>query len=616
MTNPISNILNKIFFAINGFSPSTRRLLMPFTDFAIFSTIGHVLFLKNNQDLLHTSATIFVSSLVGVWCLKFLGVYRIITIENNAVDSWIQFSVAAFFTYAIDTWILELQTSLVILAIVLSTLVLIVIRSWTQRRYSKAGRSKVAIYGAGSAGNQLIAAIQSMSELEVVCFIDDDKHLIGRVIRGAKIYNSDNLLDLIRQLNIDRILLAIPSLASPARNKITLNLAKLPIRISSIPRLDAIIQGRAALSDFRDLSIDELLGRKPVEPIPDLLHENVSGKNVLVTGAGGSIGGELAKQILRLAPNKIVLCDNSEFALYNIEQELLKINTEKLENNIISVLANICDTEYMEKICRENKISIVYHAAAYKHVPLVERNKLEALKNNILGTLSLTEAAERSSVNKFVLISTDKAVRPTNVMGASKRLSELILQAKAADQKTNMNYCMVRFGNVLGSSGSVVPRFWEQIENGGPVTVTDNKVERFFMSIPEAAQLVLQASTLANQGDLFLLDMGKPVKIIDLARVMIHSSGKTVRDHNDPFGDIEIIETGLRPGEKLFEELTINGQSEATIHPKILKITESYQAWEGLEVGIEKLRTAIDDMDEPAAMEILESFVEKFKRTN
>lgn len=480
-------------------------------------------------------------------------------------------------------------------------------RVWLGDQYQnilkRAARPKVLIYGAGTTGRQLAAAMASSHEMQVVGFLDDDDRLHGHVLNGQPVYNPTDLDSLSTALNISDVLLAMPSLSRRRRNEILSQIRSAHVAVRTLPSVTDLAQGKVSVSDLRELDIDDLLGREPVAPDQILLSENIAGKVVLVTGAGGSIGSELCRQILTVNPAKLLLIEQSEFALYAIHQEL----EEKLAGLaapssvvLVPLLASVQDDDRMREIMSTWHPDTVYHAAAYKHVPLVEHNPAAGIKNNVLGTLHTAQAAAENGVSDFVLISTDKAVRPTNVMGASKRLAEMVLQALAAhhgDGTSNIRFSMVRFGNVLGSSGSVVPKFREQIRNGGPITLTHPEVTRYFMTIPEAAQLVIQAGAMSKGGDVFVLDMGQPVKIIDLARRMVELSGLTVRDEQNPDGDIEIAVSGLRPGEKLYEELLIGDNPKPTVHPRIMKAHEEFIPWGEFKARLDALETALNAND-------------------
>jgi FlaA1/EpsC-like NDP-sugar epimerase len=450
------------------------------------------------------------------------------------------------------------------------------------RRFGK--RKQVLIYGAGSAGRQLAAGIANSEDMFVAGFVDDDKTLQGSVLNGKMIYPSDRLADLIERLDIVDLLLAIPSASRQRRNEILECVRGTSASIRTLPGIMDLAHGRVTVNDLRELDVEDLLGRDMVPPNQLLLSKSIAGKTVLVTGAGGSIGSELCRQIMALRPKTLLLVEQSEFNLYSIHQELSqrKLGGDSDHVTVIPLLGSVQDESRIESVISTWLPQTIYHAAAYKHVPLVEHNPAEGVRNNVFGTLVVAQAAQRHNVQNFVLVSTDKAVRPTNIMGATKRLAEQILQALAA-QKPTTRFSMVRFGNVLGSSGSVVPLFRKQIKAGGPVTITHADITRYFMTIPEAAQLVIQAGAMASGGEVFVLDMGSPIRIIDLARRMIELSGLTVRDEKKVDGDIEIGVVGLRPGEKLFEELLIGENAGHTSHTRILKANETFLHWSELE---------------------------------
>lgn len=470
---------------------------------------------------------------------------------------------------------------------------------------------KVLIYGAGSAGRQLAAAIANSHEMRAVGFLDDDGRLHGQIVNGLPIHSSDALEEIIAAENISTVLLAFPSASRRRRNEILERIRSARVAVRTLPNMSDLIQGRVSAADVHDLDEDDLLGREPVPPDAALLAKNVAGKVVMVTGAGGSIGSELCRQIAAIGPEKLLLVEQSEFALYTIHQELReKFAEDGLE--AIPLLASVQDVGRLREIMAAWSPSTVFHAAAYKHVPLVEHNPVEGVKNNVLGTLRAAQAAEESGVADFVLISTDKAVRPTNIMGASKRLAEMVLQAlaaRAAERGGCTCFTMVRFGNVLGSSGSVVPMFRRQIRDGGPITLTHAEMTRYFMTIPEAAQLVIQAAALSQGGDVFLLDMGQPVKIIDLARRMVQLSGLTCKDDENPEGDIEIRITGLRPGEKLYEELLIGDHPQPTPHPRIMKAREAFLPWPQLAEKMAELEKVLAASDVNALRAMLKALV-------
>ena len=480
-----------------------------------------------------------------------------------------------------------------------------------QSQLKLADLPKVLIYGAGSAGRQLAAAMNNSHEMRVVGFLDDDDRLHGHVLNGQPIFSPADLPSLVLSLKVSDVLLALPSMNRKRRIEILEQIRIAHVSVRTLPSVTELAQGKVTTSDLRDLDIDDLLGRESVAPNHILLGKNITDKVVLVSGAGGSIGSELCRQIMQLAPKELLLIEQSEFALYEIHQELhLKIENTAIR--LVPLLASVRDAERMREIMSTWKPDTVYHAAAYKHVPLVEHNPAEGVKNNVMGTLTIARAAAEHQVADFVLISTDKAVRPTNIMGASKRLAEMVLQGLAGNASST-KFTMVRFGNVLGSSGSVVPKFRQQIRDGGPITLTHADVTRYFMTIPEAAQLVIQAGAMAQGGDVFVLDMGEPVKIMDLARRIIELSGLTLRDDVNPEGDIEIEVTGLRPGEKLYEELLIGDNPQPTSHPRIMKAREDCLPWSELEQKLQALQMALDVNDVGVVRAMLQQLVSGYQ---
>jgi FlaA1/EpsC-like NDP-sugar epimerase len=474
-------------------------------------------------------------------------------------------------------------------------------------------RRRVMIYGAGSAGRQLAAALANSDEMQVVAFIDDDPTLQGSILNGKQIYGPKQLLQRLDDLEIADLLLAIPSASRQRRNEIIDSLASSHLSVRTLPGVADLAHGKVTVNDLRELDIEDLLGRDAVTPNQLLLAKNIADKTVMVTGAGGSIGSELCRQILTLRPKALVLVEQGEYNLYTIEQDLsarqAASGQEKV--HIAPLLASVQDENRIDQILAEWKPDTIYHAAAYKHVPLVEHNPAEGVRNNVFGTLNAAQLAEKHEVSDFVLISTDKAVRPTNVMGATKRLAEMVLQAQAAEGgKTR--FSMVRFGNVLGSSGSVVPLFRKQIKEGGPITVTHEEITRYFMTIPEAAQLVIQAGAMAKGGEVFVLDMGEPVRIIDLARRMTELSGLTVKDRANPAGDIAIDVTGLRPGEKLYEELLIGDNPEETNHSRIMQARDTCPSISELKKTLSSLEAAFKANDKAALVSIISAAVPEF----
>ncbi len=473
-------------------------------------------------------------------------------------------------------------------------------------------KKRILIYGAGQAGIQLAAALKQTREVYPVAFIDDRNALKGLIVSGLMVLPSCRLEEIIEKKRVERVILAIPSLDDNRRIEILKRLNSLPCEVQTLPSFVEMIHGKGLVESLKPVSPDDLLGRDKVDlNLPDVAR-TYNDKSVLVTGAGGSIGSELCRQLILCGIRKLVLFDHSEYALYSIERELLPI-AQEAGITLKTVLGSVTDAKCVEFALRTNETQIVLHAAAYKHVPLVETNEIAGLRNNVMGTRIVADAARTLGLEQFILISTDKAVRPTNVMGSSKRLAELIIQDFAARSKTTL-FSMVRFGNVLGSSGSVIPLFKEQIAKGGPITLTHGEVTRYFMTIPEAARLVLLAGSFSRGGDVFVLDMGKPTKISDLARSMIELSGRTVRDADNPNGDIEISITGLRPGEKLYEELLIGGEMLTTPHSKILRAQEGSLSELEIAKAVRDLTTAFDANDRNLARDVIKRWVEGYKK--
>ena len=484
--------------------------------------------------------------------------------------------------------------------------------------------ARLLIYGAGNAGVQTAAALGSTRTYTILGFVDDDTAKAGRSINGVQVYGPQDIPGIVHRENVTDILLAVPSVSRERRNEILQTLQTLPVHVRTLPGLSDLASGRVTVQDIRELDIEDLLGREPIPPHPELLARNLTAKTVLVTGAGGSIGSELCRQIVVERPLRLVLVDHNEFGLYTIHAELQTLCAQRgLAVELVPLLGSVGNYARMLGICTLYRPATVYHAAAYKHVPLVESNPAEGILNNVFGTLNMARAAVITSVAHFVLVSTDKAVRPTNVMGATKRVAELILQALAAspvvqwdDNTSSPNstvFAMVRFGNVLGSSGSVVPLFRKQLAAGGPLTVTHPEVTRYFMTIPEAAQLVLQAGAMAHGGDVFVLEMGEPVRILDLAHRMLALSGLTLRDARHTDGDIEIAVTGLRPGEKLYEELLIGDSAKPTEHPRILRAHEEHLTWATLTNHLQELITAARHFDNRRMLLLLQQLVPGFQ---
>lgn len=518
---------------------------------------------------------------VSIYTFVRMGLYRAIlrymtqqamtTIFAGIIISSLAMALSGFFLHAF------LPRSVPIIYI-FTTLILIGVPRLAFRNVVKMitpkGNINVVIYGAGETGNNLATQLQLSGEFNPVAFVDDNPKLHGSVLSGIKIYHPRQLEGIIQQNSVTRILLALGDLNRQERVRIIRYLEPLLVQVQTIPPVTDIVRGVARINELRNIQIEDLLGRDPVEPDPLLMSKNTTGKVVMVTGAGGSIGSELCRQLIKLHPQKIILFEQNEFNLYRIEKELNTIQSAS-ENlvELVSLLGSVQNFSLLDLVMRQFDVHSVYHAAAYKHVPMVEQNLIEGIKNNLFGTKNTADAALKNNVKNFVLVSTDKAVRPTNIMGASKRLAELVLQ-DLASRPSKTIFSIVRFGNVLDSSGSVVPRFREQINKGGPITVTHKDIVRYFMTISEAAQLVIQSASIAKGGDVFVLDMGEPVKILDLAREMALLSGLSIKDETNPNGNIEIIFTGLRAGEKLYEELICGENCEGTVHPRIMRAQE------------------------------------------
>ncbi len=565
--------------------------------------------------------TLYVfATLAALATFALLGLYRAVfryishvALVRAAFGVLVGCTIVAVFNSAA----LDREVSLNALVIFASLLLLYLIGSRLFVReilhYTRGTKKRVAIYGAGAAGAQLVRALRETGTYKPVAFIDEDVMLHGTLVNGIKVYAPRVLSALVKRKRIATVLLAVPSCSRRQRQGILKSLESLPVHVRTVPEIGDILSGKAAIGDLREVDADDLLGRDAVAPNVKLLEACIREKAVLVTGAGGSIGSELCRQILRSGPARLLLLEISEAALYQIEREMRSLakSIRREDVEIVPLLGNVSQGERMRDIMRTYGVQTVYHAAAYKHVPIVEHNVMEGIRNNVLGTLAVAQAAIECGAETFVLISTDKAVNPTNVMGASKRFAELILQALQAGAATRL--CMVRFGNVLESSGSVVPLFREQIRNGGPVTVTHKDIIRYFMTIPEASQLVLQAGAMAQGGDVFVLDMGQPVRIVDLAKRMINLMGATVRDEENPNGDIEIQFIGLRPAEKLYEELLIGENVTGTEHPMIMRATEHHIPWAQLKDTLSELVRALDSLDCSRARELLTETVMEYE---
>ena len=606
-----------------------KRLIMMFVDVLLIVTILTLSFSMRlgewfwpQGDLVYL---LFFAPLVAIPIFIKFGLYRAIVRYIGFKALWV--IVQAVSLYALVWGVIVLLSgaqgvprSVILINWILGMLLIggsrIIGRWWfsDKKSYSVNAfdkRKNVLVYGAGSAGIQLATALTYSQELNPIAFIDDEPTLSNHQIMGLKVYSSNNLGELVASMKIEEVLLAIPSVSRNRRNEIINNLEPYPVLVRTVPGVSELAQGKLKINDLNVVSINDLLGRDPVPPNQNYLRADITNKVVMITGAGGSIGSELCRQIIQLQPKKIVLFEQNEFSLYTIDQELIQKN---LKIDIAPILGSVLDSKQVERVCKTFSVQTIYHAAAYKHVPMIELNNFSGIENNIFGTLSCAEAAVLSNVDTFVLISTDKAVRPTNIMGATKRFSEMILQAlskKYNDKATN--FSMVRFGNVLDSSGSVIPLFNKQIKEGGPVTVTDPAIIRYFMTIPEAAQLVIQAGAMSKGGDVFVLDMGEPVKILYLAKKMIHLSGLNIKDSNNPNGDIEILFTGLRPGEKLYEELLIGDSVLETEHQLILRSNEEMLPWSDLKLILNKLKTSVDKQNLEGARQALIEAVPGYK---
>jgi len=559
-----------------AFLSDTLTLLLSLI-FVMSLSSGDFYFPSTLREFILFGSTIFISiiafNFIGLYdtLVRFLSLQSFITITLSSLTSTICFYLLSTFAISeitISQIIFYGMTTLICLSGTRLTFRLLV------HEYRGNSKEKVIIYGAGSAARQLVSAISNGEEYLPIALIDDNPDLHYTKVSGITVYPRSQINILINEYHIRKVLLAIASTTPQEKKSLLDFLERFPVKVKTIPGMADVVEGKASINEIQDISIHDLLGREPVEPNKQLMQSNIRGKNVLVTGAGGSIGSELCRQIIQCNPKRVVLFDVSEFSLYTIDQELCRtIKTQNLDIELCSLLGSVQHKNRMKSIMSAFKIHTVYHAAAYKHVPIVEENVIEGVRNNVFGTFYCAEAALETNVERFVLVSTDKAVRPTNIMGTTKRLAELTLQS-LAQKKSNTIFCMVRFGNVLGSSGSVVPLFREQIKAGGPVTVTHKDITRYFMTIPEASQLVLQAGSMGIGGDVFVLDMGEPVKIYDLAKQMIKLSGFTVKTPESSEGQIEINFSGLRPGEKLYEELLIGDDVEGSMHPRIMTASE------------------------------------------
>ena len=604
-------------------SKSNKQLVMVLFDsfliisilFISFSFRLNILFWPNQELFL----LIFAAPIIAIPIFQWFGLYRIVIRFIGLKSLW---SISqAVSLYALIWGLLIFLTgvqgvprSVVLINWLLAVIIIVGLRmaiSWLLLKYldNNSNFNNVVIYGAGAAGRQLSNALTQSSEFKPLAFIDDDVDLHKKNINGLEVISQEVLEDFILKNDVSQVLLAIPSLSRKKKRLIVDFLAPFPVIVKTLPSVTQLTQGKVRVDDLLVIDIQDLLGRSPARPILKLLKIKISDKVVLISGAGGSIGRELCRQIVNLKPKKLILFDLSESSLYQINQELVSLKLPEIE--IFPIIGSVRDQKRLQNICENYSVNTIYHAAAYKHVPLVEYNQAQGVLNNIIGTLSIAKAAIASKVDTFVLISTDKAVRPTNTMGATKRIAELILQGLSEESHSTC-FTMVRFGNVLDSSGSVIPLFRKQIRDGGPLTVTDINVVRYFMTIPESVELVIQAGAMGKGGDVFVLDMGEPVKIYDLAVKMIQLSGLHVRDKNNLDGDIEIIYTGLRPGEKLYEELLVGSNVSKTENKLIMRAEEEMMHWKVLKPLLEELENASINNEHAKIRELLQKLVPGF----
>jgi len=605
---------------------SGKTAIIFLTDFLIFLISGYLalviesgrLFYPNIFDVLKVSWLPFL----GIIILVFLGAYKsiirfidfsaIFRITRGLVLLMILSSLIIFGGFGFKEFYGAVSLDSWIMGWLFSVILIIGSRLMAHVYFSEViVDSRVIIYGAGSAGIQLATALKVSQEMQPVAFVDKDKSLHNSYVGGLKILPPSALKKLIRKKKVDEVLIAIPSASKSVLRSLLREVEDYSIKVRILPGLAELAQGKVVVSELKEVDISDLLGREEVDANQELLNKNIKEKIVLVTGAGGSIGSEISRQVAKVGPKKIILLDANEYSLYAIKQDL-ELNFS--ETDAYSILGSVTNSKKMDDICKIFNIDTIYHAAAYKHVPLVEENPFEAVFNNIIGTKVCAEAALKNEVETFVLISTDKAVRPTNIMGASKRFAELILQSIDANETSNpkTKMIMVRFGNVIGSSGSAIPLFQQQIKKGGPITVTHPDVLRYFMSIPEAAELVIQAGAMGTGGDVFVLDMGEPVKILDLAKRLVGLSGLELKDKANPNGEIEIVFTGLRPGEKLYEELLIGNNVSRTKHNKVLRAEEDYLTTAELDSFLELIKQEEKNNDVAALKKILKKAIPGF----
>ena len=616
---------NRLVSRMLGWPRPTKRFLMVLADLVVVPAALWMAFTLKfdslaagfNRNLLFYVGVAAASTLIFAFSglyravVRFIGIRVLLSILAGVTGSAIVLTVLSSALPFVQSIPLSVAAIFWLLAFFWVTATRLFAR-WLLTPFEING-TRVVIYGAGDAGAQLSMALASGRQFVLLAYADEKHALQGTLMNGVPVIAPEDLADFVARARVERILLAVPSASRRRKAEILRRLESLNIHVQSVPAFNDVLNGRARVDELREIDVADLLGRDPIPPNRALLDASIRGKSVMVSGAGGSIGSELCRQIILLAPSQLVLFENSEFALYNIERELQDIvESRKLDVKIHALLGNAHHKYRVRDVMQSFGVQTVYHAAAYKHVPIVEQNLVEGVHNNVFSTWHAAEAALEVGVETFVLISTDKAVNPTNVMGATKRLAEVVLQSLQT-QTTRTRFCMVRFGNVLGSSGSVVPLFEDQIRRGGPVTVTHREMRRFFMTIPEAAQLVLQAGSMGTGGDVFVLDMGQPVEIDELARRMIRLTGLSVRDASNPDGDIEIEYSGLRPGEKLFEELLIGSNVTGTEHPMIMRAIEPCPSWEEARELLSELAIAVNRIDCRQVMAVLEKAVREYR---
>lgn len=612
MTSAISKILNTPRFV-------RISLLMAIDLFFTFVAIAIPYFLTT-EAVVHLDSTLPLL-LFPASVILFLAIFKIYKIVFRYINDQTIFTVAsvlglaAVVAYFPLRSLANVELPVLALAYFLSSYFILFYRFAIKRYFhsldaNRSAKTKIAIYGAGEAGRQIAQGLLVGNKYQPIAFFDDNSNLHGRTISGLPVYNPSEIQKVLQRAECQDVLISIPSADAVTKNKIIKNLSSLNLRLQTLPSLNDLAEGKVKPEDIREVEISDLLHRDIVLPDEQSINNFITSKVIAISGAGGSIGSELCRQIIKNNPKELILIESSEFALYQIDSELRKHSPQ---TKITARLCNVTEATFLEDIFKETPIDTVFHAAAYKHVPLIEDNIGAGAHNNIHGTKNMAEMAVKYSVKKFVLISTDKAVRPTNIMGATKRVAELILQALAAENPKTC-FSMVRFGNVLGSSGSVIPLFKQQIKNGGPVTVTHPEITRYFMTIPEAAQLVIQAGAYATGGEVFILDMGKPVKIVELAKKMIHLSGYTVKDESNPKGEIEIKYSGLRPGEKLYEELLIDANAIKTNHAQIFKAQEPFLAKNELYTTLDKIEQACHKADNNQIGNLIKEIVKEYEK--